>query len=281
MERWRLLHFWSGVLLCLKQQHDKCFFLLRHTHAEHMLRGIQERPVCQALVWCCYEIWMLLCQHWVCIWGTLPAVSCTEFRYVVSWRCFHAACFLSPFAVSAFREVTGKGYIMFSRYLLYLPEDLGRGQPVSHNPHNHLWQAVHLGLPPEYPHSHSIRALWDMFGSLMFAFCRSRLFEKQNFIQCKSKYFQTTWIFPTVSQKVICESGSHPTCWFWCAFPKWFYSTLGKKYFSPVPVAQHGQNRTGQWLWSLLPNSWVDRLLLWEFCDMCIFAHLRIWDDLN
>lgn len=70
-----------GVLVWLNCQDDgKHFLLFRHTHAEHMLRGIQERPVCEALVWRCYQIRMLLRQHRVCFWGALPTMSCAEFR---------------------------------------------------------------------------------------------------------------------------------------------------------------------------------------------------------
>lgn len=56
-------------------------FCLRHTYAQFVLWWLQARAVCEAFIWCCDQVRMLLCQHGVCLRRALPALPTTKLWY--------------------------------------------------------------------------------------------------------------------------------------------------------------------------------------------------------
>lgn len=60
-----------------------CFVFVpnRHTYAQFVLWWLQARAVCEAFIWSCDQIGVLLCQHRVRLWRTLPTLPTTKLWY--------------------------------------------------------------------------------------------------------------------------------------------------------------------------------------------------------
>lgn len=58
-----------------------CFAPKRHTYAQFVLWWLQARTVCEAFIWSCDQVGVLLCQHRVRLWRALPTLPTTELWY--------------------------------------------------------------------------------------------------------------------------------------------------------------------------------------------------------
>lgn len=68
--------FFPHVFLCLF-----CFAPNRHTYAQFVLWWLQARAVCEAFIWSCDQVGVLLCQHRVRLWRALPTLPTTKLWY--------------------------------------------------------------------------------------------------------------------------------------------------------------------------------------------------------
>lgn len=68
--------FFPHVFLCLF-----CFAPNRHTYAQFVLWWLQARTVCEAFIWSCNQVGVLLCQHRVRLWRALPTLPTAKLWY--------------------------------------------------------------------------------------------------------------------------------------------------------------------------------------------------------